>query len=188
MESGHSPNAATDSVCLQGPAVCLCCVPRRLVPSVYLFAGERAVRIAGMAKKQPVSISGHGAKFGPKMDQAVIALMSKPSIEAAAQAVGVHANTLLRWSKDPKFQEAYEQARTGAFSQSIARLQKVSGSAVETLLEIMKDKKQPAGIRVRCADIVLGHAGGGDGLAARAAHVKQLAKSNRSAGEHLRRA
>jgi hypothetical protein len=125
-------------------------------------------------KAQPQVISGHGSKFALKKDQAILALMSKGSIEAAAQAAGIGTNTLLRWMKDPVFTRDYEHARTGAFGQSIARLQKLSGSAVETLLEIMKDKKQPAGIRVRAADIVLGHAGAGDGLVARAEHVRQL--------------
>jgi transposase-like protein len=122
-------------------------------------------------------ISGHGAKFRPKMDQAIIALMSKDSIGAAAQSIGIHANTLLRWMKELEFSKSYEQARLAAFSQSIARLQNATGSAVETLLEIMRDKKQPAALRVRTADMILSHAAGGDGLTARALHLQQLVKS-----------
>ena len=125
------------------------------------------------------SISGHGAKYGPKVDQAILALLSKSSTEAAAHAVGIHVNTLLRWMKEAKFQEAYEHARMCAFSQSIARLQYISGSAVETLLELLRDKKQPGSVRLRAADIILGHAGGGEGMTARAVHIRQLVQSRK---------
>jgi hypothetical protein len=141
---------------------------------------ESESRRKGMKTKLKV-ISGHGAKFRPKMDQAIIALMSKPSIGAASQAIGIHANTLLRWMKEVEFSKAYEQARLAAFNQSIARLQNATGSAVEILLEIMLDKKQPAALRVRTADMILSHASGSDGLAARALHLQQLVKSRAKA-------
>ena len=122
------------------------------------------------------AISGHGAKLPHKIDQAVVALMSKPSIEAAAKAIGVSGNTLLRWLKHPQFQAAYSDTRVAVYGQSVARLQNASGSAVETLIEIMRDKKKPPAVRVRAADLILTHAAGiGEMVNARAAHVKELA-------------
>jgi len=38
---------------------------------------------------------GHGAKFGRKKEEAVAALLAARSVEDAARAVGVNANTLL---------------------------------------------------------------------------------------------
>ena len=43
---------------------------------------------------------GHGAKFGHKMEQAIAALLSNRNVEEAARAIGISANTLLRWAKD----------------------------------------------------------------------------------------
>ncbi len=98
---------------------------------------------------------GHGAKFGQKMEQAIVALLSHGSLEAAARAVGIDPNTLLRWSKDPEFEAACWEARRTAYSQSIARLQEASGAAVTTVLKIMLDQNAPARARLRAAEIVL---------------------------------
>ena len=48
---------------------------------------------------------GHGAKFDQKMEQAIAALLSHRSIEEAAREVGVSANTLSRWMKEPEFED-----------------------------------------------------------------------------------
>ena len=101
---------------------------------------------------------GHGAKFGHKKEQAIVALLSHRSVEAAAGAVGINANTLLRWTKEPEFAAAYEEARLTVFSQSIGRLQVASGAAVSTVLKIMLDPNVPAGSRLRAAEVVLEHA------------------------------
>ena len=98
---------------------------------------------------------GHGAKFGHKMEQAIAALLSHRNVEEAARAVGISANTLLRWTKEPEFDAAYREARRTAFSQSIARLQDASGAAVTTVLKIMLDLNAPAGTRLRAAEVVL---------------------------------
>jgi hypothetical protein len=98
---------------------------------------------------------GHGAKFGHKMEQAIVALLSHRNVEEAARAIGITANTLLRWTKEPEFEAACREARRAAFSQSIARLQDAAGAAVTTVLKIMLDTSAPAGTRLRAAEVVL---------------------------------
>jgi transposase-like protein len=98
---------------------------------------------------------GHGAKFDHKKEQAIAALLSHRNVEAAARAVGISSNTLLRWTKEPEFDAAYREARRTASCQSIARLQDASGAAVTTVLKIMLDSKVSAGTRLRAAEIVL---------------------------------
>ena len=100
---------------------------------------------------------GHGAKFGHKKEQAIAALLSHRNVEAAARAVGISANTLQRWTKDPEFDAAYREARRTASCQSIARLQDASGAAVTTVLKTMLDPNVSAGTRLRAAEIVLAH-------------------------------
>jgi transposase-like protein len=98
---------------------------------------------------------GHGTKFGHKKEQAIAALLSHRNVEEAARAVGISANTLLRWTKEPEFDAAYREARHTAFSQSIARLQQASSAAVTTLLKIMTDPNASSSTRVRAAEVVL---------------------------------
>ncbi len=98
---------------------------------------------------------GHGAKFGQKMEQAIVALLSHRSVEEAARAVGINVNTLSRWMKEPEFQATWREARRTAFSQAIRRLQDYRGPAVTTVLKIMLDPNALAGTRLRAAEIVL---------------------------------
>ena len=84
-------------------------------------------------------MTGHGAKFGRKQEEAIAALLSHRSIDDAAQAIHVAPRTLLRWLQLPEFGAAYRKARRAAVSQSAARLQQATGAAVSTLLKIMVD-------------------------------------------------
>jgi transposase-like protein len=103
-------------------------------------------------------MTGHGAKFGRKQEEAIAALLSQRNVDEAARVVGVDPKTLLRWLKLPEFQTAYRQARREAFSQSIARLQQGCAAAATTLLKIMVDPNAPASTRVRAAECVMNHA------------------------------
>ena len=128
---------------------------------------------------------GHGAKFDQKMEQAIAALLSHRSIEDAAREVGVSANTLLRWMKEPEFQAACREARRTVFSHAIGRLQDAAGAAATTLLKIMVDLSTPAGTRLRAIEIVLeqaAKAGEMEDLDDRVARLEQaagLAKKSR---------
>jgi len=100
-------------------------------------------------------MNGHGAKFSRKMEQAVTALLTHRNVEAAAHAVGISPNTLQRWTKEPEFEAAYQEARRAAFSHSIGRLQDAAGAAVTTVLNIMLDPRASPGTRLRAAEVVL---------------------------------
>jgi hypothetical protein len=103
-------------------------------------------------------VTGHGAKFARKKEDAIIALLNHRSIDEAAKSVGISGKTLLRWMKEPEFDTAYRNARRAAFSQSIARLQQMSGAAAATLGKLMVDPSTPASTRARVADSILDHA------------------------------
>jgi hypothetical protein len=101
---------------------------------------------------------GHGAKFGRKKEEAIVALLTQRNLDEAAKSIGVAPNTLLRWQNLPEFQTAFREARRNAFAQSIARLQQASSAAVSVLVKIMIDPNAPHSTRVRAADSVLDHA------------------------------
>src|SRR5579871_3580905 len=101
---------------------------------------------------------GHGAKFGRKKEEAIAALLSSKSVEDAARAIGVNANTLLRWLEVPEFRDAYRKARRDAVQQSVARLQQATGAAAITVLKLMTDASVPPAVRLRAAECVFDHA------------------------------
>jgi transposase-like protein len=106
------------------------------------------------ALREP-QMTGHGAKFGRKKEEAIAALLSQRNVEEAARVVGIAPKTLLRWLRVPEFKEAYRQARGEVISQATARLQQATGAAVSTLLKIMVNPDGPTPSRVRAAQCVL---------------------------------
>ncbi len=129
-------------------------------------------------------MTGHGAKFGRKQEEAIAALLSQRNIEEAARTSGIAARTLLRWMQMSEFQTAYRAARRDAFAQSIGRLQHASSAAVSTLLKVMVDSNSPAASRVRAADCVLGHAAKAieiEDLEVRVSELERAAESTKSA-------
>jgi hypothetical protein len=103
-------------------------------------------------------MTGHGAKYGRKMEEAIAALLTHKNIDEAAKAAGVSNKTLFRWMQLPEFDRAYRDARRAAFGQATARLQQASSAAVSALLRVLVDPASPASSRVRAADCILNHA------------------------------
>jgi len=102
-------------------------------------------------------MTGHGAKFGRKKEEAILALLTTRTVEEAARAAHISAKTLLRWMKEPEFDAAYQAAKRAAFGQSIARLHHLSSAAVTTLGKVMLEPGAPPATRVRAADSILDH-------------------------------
>ncbi len=102
-------------------------------------------------------MTGHGAKFERKQEDAIVALLTNRTIEDAARAVGVSTKTLLRWQKEPAFDATYRAAKRTAFAQSIARLHHLSSAAVSTLGKVMLDAATPPATKVRAADSIPDH-------------------------------
>ena len=101
----------------------------------------------------------HGEDYlGPAQHRAVIALLEYPTVKEAAEAAGVHKATVYRWLQEPQFQTIYREARREAVSRATARLQQISGEAVEALREIVGDSTQQGASRVGAARVILEYA------------------------------
>lgn len=100
-------------------------------------------------------IHGHGEKLSRKKDQAVMALITEPTMKAAADKIGITPRTLYKWLKMPEFRSAYMQAKREAVSVAITRLQQAATEAVEALRAIMNDASKPASARVAAARAIL---------------------------------
>ena len=128
-------------------------------------------------------MTGHGAKFGRKQEEAIAALLSHRSIEEAARASGVGYKTLLRWLEIDEFRQRYLEVRRKAVQQAVARMQQATGAASLTILKLMTDPNVPAAVRLRAAESVFGIAMKGvelDDIEARVAELERAAEGSRS--------
>jgi uncharacterized protein (UPF0147 family) len=107
---------------------------------------------------EAVKRTPRSSKKTRQREQLILALLQQPSLEKAAESVGISRSTAWRISQTAEFQEEFRQARREALSQARARLQQASSAAVTTLVKIMIDPNLPAASRVRAADCILHHA------------------------------
>ena len=127
-------------------------------------------------------MTGHGAKFGRKQEEAIAALLTQRNVEEAAKSISVSPKTLLRWLKIPEFQAAYREARRSAYGQAIARLQQGTSAAATTLLKTLIDPATPASVKVRAAEAIFNHAAKAieiEDIEARVAELERAAEASR---------
>jgi hypothetical protein len=80
---------------------------------------------------------GHGEKLSRKQDGAIAALLTEPTIEAAAVKAGVSESTLKNWLKREQFQLAYRAARQTVLERTVGRLLALSTEALATLQALL---------------------------------------------------
>src|SRR5262249_22288452 len=77
-------------------------------------------------------MSGHGSKER-RQELAIAALLSEPTIEAAAQKAGISPRTLKNWLMAPSFKNLFRESRRDLLERVIGRLQLMTTKAAETL-------------------------------------------------------
>jgi hypothetical protein len=89
--------------------------------------------------------AGHGAKPAAVREQAIVALLSEPSIGQAAARCKIGEKTLRRWlTDDAAFQAEFAAARHAIFQAAIARIPTLTITAVSTLADLLGDTHPPA--------------------------------------------
>jgi hypothetical protein len=94
-------------------------------------------------------------KLTRKQEALISALLTAPSLAAAAQHAGLSEVTAWRWLKDATFQAAYREARRAVVQHAITQVQQATGAAVETLRSVMQDPEAPASAKVSAAKTIL---------------------------------
>ena len=89
-----------------------------------------------------------------QQEQFIAELLSHPTVEAAAKAVGIGHVTAWRWLKDPAFAERYREATRMATRHAAALLQAAAREAVANLREI-QSKGASEAARVSAARTIL---------------------------------
>jgi hypothetical protein len=107
---------------------------------------------------ETLTASTRSTKKTRQRERLIAALLQQPSLERAAESMGISRVTAWRIQQTPEFQQEYRQARRAAVSQAHARLQQASNAAANTLLKIMVDPQASAATRMQAADRVLKHA------------------------------
>lgn len=96
---------------------------------------------------------GHGQKLMRKQERVIAALLSEPTVTAAAEKAGVGERTLRRWLLLPDFQDAFRAARRQIVEDALSQLQGATGEAVATLRRNLKCGR--AGDEIRAAIAIL---------------------------------
>ncbi len=91
----------------------------------------------------------------PKQEQALIALLSHGTIDAAYEAARVSKTTMWRFMQLEAFQTRYRAARRQLVETAIAQLQSDSIIAVRVLREVAEDTGVLASARVAAAKTIL---------------------------------
>lgn len=119
-----------------------------------------------------------------RYEQAIVALMSQPTIAKSAGVVGISERTMYAWLKREDFSRAYRAARRDAYGQAIGLMQQYASAAVQTLAQIMVNPKAPHTARVNAATTLLRNAREGielDDLAARLEVIESQLKAEGAA-------
>lgn len=121
----------------------------------------------------------YGIELTKGQEDALIALITEPSVAAAAAKAGIGERTIHRWLREDKaFMAEYRRARREAFTQAIGLTQRSAAAAVATLLRIMHDPKATWSSRVSAATNLLKFAREGielDDLASRVDALEEAA-------------
>jgi hypothetical protein len=129
--------------------------------------------------RRRTQVTGHGEKFGRKQELAIAALLTCPSLPAAAASCGISESTLRRWLQNEAFTQRYRQERTQMLESTVNLLRQKSVAAVETLSDVANDKEASASARVSAARSVVELAIKGTELLDLEARMDQLEQMTR---------
>ena len=100
-------------------------------------------------------MNSFGEKINRKKEQAISALLSQPTLKAAAEVAGIGEKTLWRWLQNQDFQDAFMEVRRQLVQQVVSNIQRSMSKAVNTLLEVMDDPDSPASSKVQAARSII---------------------------------
>jgi hypothetical protein len=109
---------------------------------------------------------GHGDKKPGLRERFIMALLANPSVETAAESVGIHRVTAWRWMKDPAVVQRLTETRRQCMGHAMMRLQAAASASVTTLVEVQASGESESA-RVSAARTVLE-------MALRAAEIGEL--------------
>ena len=95
------------------------------------------------------------AKITRKDEALIAALLSNPTVRAAAQAVGRSETQVYSRLRDPTFKARYDEARRELLERSVTELQAHLSEAVGVFVSVMRDRQAPQQTRLNAAEAVM---------------------------------
>ena len=92
-----------------------------------------------------------GRSASRKDELIIAALISNPTVRAAAAACGVSETQIYARLRQPDFKERYDQARREVLQQSAAYLQGIVSDAIRKMYELMNDPDTAPQIQLNAA-------------------------------------
>jgi hypothetical protein len=87
----------------------------------------------------------------PAQQRAVTLISAGSTAFSAAQAVGVHRNTVANWRRSPVFREALAQARAAEAKAWRDKTGDLASRGIDAIHTILFDPHTPAGVRLKAA-------------------------------------
>jgi uncharacterized protein (UPF0147 family) len=95
-------------------------------------------------------------RINGRQRKAIRALLSAPSIVAAAEASGIGESTIRRWiSEDSTFRNALREAERELWDDARRALSARAAATVEALAAVAEDDGQPGSTRVQACKVIL---------------------------------
>ncbi len=91
----------------------------------------------------------------PKMQKALLALLTSSTREKAAAAAGITSKTLRGYLADPEFRAEYKKAFRDMVEEATRQSQQALAPALTTLREIVEDGEENAQARISAARSLL---------------------------------
>ena len=88
-------------------------------------------------------------------EQALLALISEPTIAKASEVSGISQPTFFRYLQDKDFRRQYHEAKKSLLEAALGDLHKATGRAVAVLCEVMENQEATPGARVGAARSIL---------------------------------
>lgn len=88
-------------------------------------------------------------------DDVVDALVSEPTVTAAAQKLGCSRNTIYRRLGDPLFALAFAEARDALHAERMLQMTRAAGEAVDCLVAVLHDDAAPVSAKLKAAALLL---------------------------------
>jgi hypothetical protein len=95
------------------------------------------------------------ANLSPAQAQVIAALAQGRTVTAAAQAAGLHRNTIYNWLNDPSFKTAAEEAQREYVAILSDGMRDLAALALQTLRNLLEDPKTPPSVRLKTALAIL---------------------------------
>jgi hypothetical protein len=87
-------------------------------------------------------------KVTPKQARGIMALLTEPTITAAASKAGVTPKTIYKWLREPRFKAALSEAQAGEIDAAARRLSGLQSKAIGALVKVFERAEEQDALNI----------------------------------------